>query len=260
MQFDTIEIEIDRNIAFITLSRPRRMNALNFKMIAELNQALDKCIEDSIIRVIVIQGAKGYFCVGFDINEMPETANALEGYIFLEKTGEIFERIELFPKPVIASIEGLALGGGCELALACDLRLASESAQFGLSEINIGLFPAAGGTSRLPRIVGPTMAKEMVFLGERITAHEAYLIRLVNRIFPDGKYAEEVFSFAYKLAQKPPLAIRLAKQSMDRSLSSDPHSSRIIEALLGALILNTEDRKEGIKAFLEKREPIFYGK
>lgn len=257
MQLDTIQMEIDKNIVIITFSRPQKMNTLNSQMIAELNQALDKCTKDSAIRVIVLQGAKKYFCVGADISEVPQIANAFEGYIFLEKMSEIFKKIEFFPKPMIASVQGLALGGGCELALACDFRLASESAQFGLPEIEIGAFPAAGGTSRLPRIIGPTWAKEMVFFGERISAHEAYRIGLVNRVFPDKTHSKEVLSFAYKLALKPPHAIRLAKQSIDQGLSLGSYSARIIEALLGALILDTEDRKEGMKAFLEKRKPIF---
>lgn len=183
MQLDTIQMEIDKNIVIITFSRPQKMNTLNSQMIAELNQALDKCTKDSAIRVIVLQGAKKHFCVGADISEVPQIANAFEGYIFLEKMSEIFKKIEFFPKPVIASVQGLALGGGCELALACDFRLASESAQFGLPEIEIGAFPAAGGTSRLPRIIGPTWAKEMVFFGERISAHEAYRIGLVKSSF-----------------------------------------------------------------------------
>lgn len=257
MQFDTIQMEIDGNIAVVTLNRPQKLNALNSQLVSELTQALDKCAKDSMIRVVVLQGVKKYFCVGADISEVPEMINALKGFIFLEKTREIFIKIELFPKPVIASIEGLALGGGFELALACDLRLASESAQFGVPEIEIGAFPAAGGTSRLPRMIGPTRAKEMVFLGERISAHEAYRIGLVNRVFPDNRFQEEVLTFAHKLAEKAPLAIRLAKQSMDQGFSMDSSSSRIIETLLGAMILDTEDRKEGMEAFLGKEKTHF---
>jgi len=171
----------------------------------------------------------------------------------------VFRKVELHPKPVIAAIEGLALGGGCELALACDLRLASESAQFGVPEVGIGAFPAGGGTSRLPRIIGPTRAKEMVFMGERISAHDAYQMGMINRVFPEDQFKKEVISYTDKLAKKAPLAIRLAKQSMDHGFSLDNHSSRVIEALFGGMALGTEDGKEGMKAFYEKREPVFRG-
>ena len=250
MKWDTIQMDTDtdRNVSFITLNRPERMNALNFQLIAELTEALDRCAEDELINVVVLQGAMRYFCVGADIKEVSELEGACQLYSFLDKVRIMFQKIELLPKPVVAAVQGFALGGGCELALACDLRLAAESAEFGVPEIQIGAIPGGGGTSRLSRVIGPTWAKEMVFLGERVSAHEASRVGLVNRVFPNDRFKEEVLSYAHKLGQKAPLAIRFAKQSIDCSFSIDPSSSRIIEVLSGALVHDTEDRKEGMKA------------
>ncbi|MFH1950403.1 MAG: enoyl-CoA hydratase [Pseudomonadota bacterium] len=260
MQWDTIRMKTDGSISFITLNRPERMNALNFKLTAELTQALDKCAEDNSVNVVVLQGAPRFFCVGADITEVSDLTSAGQLYSFLDKVRVMFQKIEFLPKPVVAAVEGYALGGGCELALACDLRLASESARFGVPEIEIGAIPGAGGTSRLPRVIGPTRAKEMVFFGEQISAHEAYRIGLVNRVFPDDEFKDDVLSYVQKLAQKAPVAIRFAKQSINCGLTIDPTSSRIIEALSGSVVHDTEDRKEGMKAFLEKRKPVFQGK
>jgi enoyl-CoA hydratase len=236
------------------------MNALNSQLVAELAQAIDTCVEDNTSNVLVLRGTEKFFCVGADIAEVTELQSTGQFYSFLDRVRVLFQKIEYLPKPVIAAVEGYALGGGCELALACDLRLASESAQFGVPEIDIGAIPGAGGTSRLPSVVGPTRAKEMVFFGEPVPAHEAYRIGLVNRVFPKAEFEEEVVAYAQKLARKAPLAIRFAKQSINCGLTLDPTSSRIIEALSGSLVHDTEDRKEGMKAFLEKRKATFRGK
>ena len=259
MDWDTIRMEIDENMAIITIDRPKQMNALNAHLLGEMMQALDKAAKDQLVRVVVIQGTKKFFCAGADISEVVKMTGAYKGFIFLQKAGEVFKKLESLPKPVVAAVQGLALGGGCELALACDLRLASESARFGVPEVAIGAFPAGGGTSRLPRIIGPTRAKEMVFFGEPVSGREALEMGLVNRVFADDTFGEEVLAYARKLAQKAPVAIRLAKQSMDSGYSLDNHSSRDIEALLGAMAMGTEDGKEGMRAFAEKRKPVFRG-
>jgi len=260
MRWDTIQMRTTAKIAYITLNRPRSMNALNFKLIAELTEALDKFGEDEAVHVVVLQGAPRFFCVGADIKEVSELTRAIQLYGFLDKVRAVFQTIELLPKPVVAAVEGYALGGGCELALACDLRLAAESAQFGVPEVEIGSIPGAGGTSRLPRLVGPARAKEMVFFGESISAQEAYSIGLVNRVFPTDSFKENVETYAQKLAQKAPLAVRFSKQSINCGLTIDPASSRIMEALSGSVVHDTEDRQEGMKAFLEKRKATFRGK
>lgn len=260
MRWDTIQTRTTARIAYITLNRPQRMNALNSKLIAEMTDALNRFGEDESVNVVVLQGAPKFFCVGADITEVSDLTGAGQLYDFLDKVLVMLQKIEFLPKPVVAAVEGYALGGGCELALACDLRLAAESARFGVPEIEIGAIPGAGGTSRLPRVVGPTWAKEMVFFGEPISAQEAYRIGLVNRVFPDDEFKDDVLSYTQKLAQKAPVAIRFAKQSINCGLTIDPASSRIIEALSGSIVHDTEDRKEGMKAFLEKRKPVFKGK
>jgi enoyl-CoA hydratase len=255
MPWSTLLIEKNGKKAVLTLNRPERMNSLNSKLIKELIQALGKCCEDDSVRVVVIQGNHKVFCAGTDIAELNQIANLLDGYAFLVKVRDLFRKIELFPKPVIAAVEGLALGGGCELALACDLRLAAESAEFGLPEIDLGALPGGGGTSRLPRIVGLAKAKEMVFLGERVSAREAYRIGMVNQVFSNDIFREEVSAFSHRLTKKSKKGIYLAKLSMDYGLSVDLNTARDVEVLFGAVALSSSETKEGVKAFLEKRKP-----
>lgn len=261
MKSDTVvmETDADKKISFITLNRPKRMNALSSQLIAELTEALDLCTADGSTQVVILQGAPQFFCVGADITEVSDLAGAGGLYGYLDKVRILFQKIESLSNPVIAAIQGYALGGGCEMALACDLRVASESAQFGLPEIKIGAIPGGGGISRLPRVVGLACAKEMVFFGERISAQEAYRIGLVNRVFPDDRFKEDLLSYAHNLAQKAPLAVRFSKQAMNLAFSLDQTSSRILEIFSGSLVHGSEDRMEGMKAFLEKRNPIFRG-
>lgn len=262
MKWDTIQMQTDtdKKISFITLNRPERMNALNSQLIAELTEALDGCAADQSINVVVLQGAPKFFCVGADISEVGPLERAGQLYDYLDRVRVLFQKIESLPKPVIAAVEGYAVGGGCELALACDLRIAAESAKFGLPEIEIGAIPGAGGTSRLSRVVGLSRAKEMVFFGERISAEEAYRIGLVNKVFPVDRFKEETLSYAHKLAQKPTLAIRFSKQAIGLAFNLDLTTSRILEIFTGSIVHDTEDRREGMKAFLEKRKPVFRGK
>jgi len=245
--------------AIIELHRPDKKNSLNSKLRQELEGLLEELEENRCVRAVIITGGEEIFSAGADINEFTEINTAESAYKHSREFQRLFDRIESLPQPVIAAVSGYALGGGFELALACDSRIASETAKFGLPEIKIGAFPAGGGTQRLPRLIGAARAKEMIFFGEPIGAKEALSLGLVTRVVPKERLLEEAKALAGRLADLPRLALEASKKAINAGLEMDLASALELEArLLGTLAL-TCDLKEGTEAFLEKRRPNFTG-
>jgi enoyl-CoA hydratase len=258
--YKTLIYEKKKNIGILTINRPQKMNAISNELTAELKQLLDDIENDSSIRVLIItgQGDKA-FVAGADISELIDR-NAALGRRVTKERQEIFSRIENLQVPVIAAVNGYALGGGLELALACSVRICSNTAQFGAPEVKLGIIPGDGGTQRLPRLVGLGRAMEMILTGDFIDAEEAFRIGLVNRVFPHDLLMQKTMELAQKIASRPPLAIRFAKDAVNRSQAGSPTSGYTLESYLHALSCTTEDKNEGISAFLEKRKGKFKGK
>ena len=246
-------------VATIELYRPQKKNSLNGEMRGELEECLKELARDRDTRAVVITGGEEIFCAGADISEIQESGSAEEAYQHAREFQLLFDLVEGLPQPVIAAVSGYALGGGCELALACDFRIASQTARFGLPEIKIGAFPGGGGTQRLPRLIGASKAKEMIFPGDPIGADEALSLGLVTKVVPKEKLAEEAQAFAAKLAALPRLALQASKASINKGLEIDLASGLELEARNFGTLATTHDLKEGTLAFLEKRKPNFTG-
>ena len=260
MSYTTILVEkkAQERVGIITLNRPDVRNAINPAMRAELLQAFMDMENDPELRAVIITGGSKIFAAGADIAAMAEsTSMEMFGQSAL---WDLTLKMEASKKPVIAAISGFCLGGGCELAMGCDIRIASESAQFGQPEINIGIIPGAGGTVRLTRLVGVSKAKELVLTGKIIQAAEALAIGLINRIVPDDKLMEEAIAMAKLITRHSPVAIGLAKHSVQNAVDVDIHTGKSIERACFSLAFASEDQKEGMKAFLEKRKPNYKGK
>lgn len=249
----------DGAVATIRLNRPQKKNSLNDEMRQELEQALQAIARKTNVRAVVITGGDEIFCAGADISEMGGPANAEASYRHAREFQMLFDQVESLPQPIIVAVSGYALGGGCELALAADFRIASETARFGLPEIKIGAFPGGGGTQRLTRLIGAAKAKEMILLGDPITAEEALTIGLVMKVTPKDKYLEEATHLATKLAALPRLALQASKMLINRSQDIDLAAGLEFEARTFGAIAHSHDLIEGTKAFLEKRKPIFTG-
>jgi len=259
--YKTIIVEKKNEVMKITLNRPKVLNAINIELITELTHALEDADKDSNVRVIVITGAGRAFSAGADISSFLGWKNVIEAKEFIKQSFEtVFKRIESIGKPVIAMVNGLALGGGWELAMVCDIIITSDKAICGLPEINIGALPGWGGMSRLARLIGIHKAKELVFTGNLITASEAERIGLINKVVPPEKLEEEVMKIANKLKEKSSIALRFAKEAINRSFAPDMDHEVMKDIDTVAIMFTTEDFKEGIKAFLEKRKPEFKGK
>ena len=247
----------ERDIALIALNRPDKLNALDMKTRMEISDAIDEIEERA--RVLIITGKGKAFAAGADINELSRRTPF--EYIKLSKYGTwLNNRIENLEIPVIAGINGYALGGGCELVMACDIRIASEKARFGQPELNLGIMPGVGATQRLPRLVGLGMAKKLIFTGEIIDAQEALRIGLVEEVVEHERLMERCFEIARKIAEKPPLAIKMVKRALNATRTMGLEDGLRYEVALASLLFSTEDAKEGLRAFLEKREPEFKGK
>ena len=258
--YNTLIYEKKDNIGVLTVNRPDKLNALSNELTEELQHLLDEIEKDVDLRVVVITGAGDKaFVAGADINELVER-DALKGRDVSRFRQALFARIENLPVPVIAAVNGYALGGGLELALACNIRIASEKAQFGAPEVKLGIIPGDGGTQRLPRLVGLGRAMELVLTGDFIDAQEAHRIGLVNRVVSPDELMESVMTLAKKIASRPPLAVKYAKEAVNRSQEGDTASGYALESYLHALACTTEDKTEGVAAFLEKREGQFKGK
>ena len=258
--YNTLIYEKKDDVGILTLNRPEKMNALSHELTVELKKALDAIEEDKNLRALVITGAGvKAFVAGADINELVDR-DALLGREVSRFRQELFSRIENLAIPVIAAVNGYALGGGLELALACNIRIAAESAKFGAPEVKLGIIPGDGGTQRLPRLVGLGRAMEMILTGDFVDAREAFRIGLANAVVPDGELMETAMALAQKIASRPPLAVKYAKEAVNRSQEGDAVSGYALESYLHALSCTTEDKKEGVAAFLEKRKGQFQGK
>ncbi len=258
MNYSVIRMEMERNegIAWITLNRPDRLNVINADMRKEVLHALEEVGADEEVRVVVVQGeGEKAFSAGADITEL-QASNPQD----LIELGEFFDAPTRCSKPVIAAIDGYALGGGLELALACDFRLLSKRSQVGQPEIHLGTIPGGGGTQRLARLLGTSRAKELCMLGERIMADVADQWGLADRVFANEEFETKVRAFARQLASRAPIAICLIKRVISEGLEAPLSAGLLIEREAFALTFNTEDMKEGVKAFLSKREPVFKGK
>lgn len=259
MAYNTIIYEQDKAIAYITLNRPQSMNSLNSELLAELDSAIDATVANNEISVVIIKGGEKFFAAGADIKEIDNLTSPLEAHNFVTRVQSAINRIELIPKPVIAAVSGYALGGGCELALACDIRIAAENAMFGLPEIKLGVIPGGGGTQRLPRLIGVGRAKELLFTGDPINAQEAYRIGLANKVVPLESLLDEAKKMASVLIERPSVALMMNKIAVNDGMNMDMRSALAYEVRCFATLFSTEDQKEGIKAFIEKRKPNFKG-
>ena len=248
-------------MARITVNRPEVLNALNHATMVELSAAIDELDHDRAVRAVILTGAGNKaFVAGADIGELCAIANAAEGAEFAAWGQGVLFKIENLSKPVIAAINGYALGGGCELAMACDIRMAADSAKLGQPEINLGIIPGYGGSQRLPRLVGKGRAKWLIFAGDMISAQEALRIGLVDFVLPAGELMRAAKKLARKIASKAPLAVSWAKRSINVGAETDLVTACAYEASQFGLACSTEDRMEGTTAFLEKRPPQFKGK
>jgi len=260
MEFKNTLYEKSEGIATITFNCPEKRNPLNEETIREILAHLEDAKNDENIRVVVFTGAGDRaFSSGADLNMM-KGATAVRGTELSRIGQHMCDYIEALEKPVIAAINGYALGGGIELAMACDIRIASENAQIGQPEINVGLIPGWGGTQRLPRFVGKGIAKEMIFTGKRIDAKTAERLGLVNAVVPADQLKAKVKELALELVSKPPIAIKLSKALINNSTETHPEVGLWQEAEAFGLVASTEDFNEGVTAFLEKRKPQFKGK
>lgn len=251
--------QIEGAVAVLQLNRVQKKNSLDAALRHEIEERLKEIAEDKRVRVVILTGGEEIFCAGADISELTGAASAEAAYQHGREFQILFDRIEALRQPVIAAVSGYALGGGCELSLSCDFRIASESAKFGLPEIKIGAFPGGGGTQRLPRLIGAAKAKEMIFLGDPIGAEQALALGLVLKVVPKEKLLEEAKAFAAKLAALPRLAMEASKMLINRGLEMDLASALELEARSLGCLANTHDLQEGTRAFLEKRKPNFTG-
>jgi len=259
MAYENIIYEVDEGIATITFNRPKALNALNGALLADLSDALDQVAADEDIRVLILTGAGDKaFVAGADISELA-TFNPLSAKKFAGFGQNVINKLQELPIIVIAAVNGFALGGGTEMAIACDFIYASENAKFGQPEINLGLIPGFGGTQRLPRLIGTNMAKELIYTGKMISAAEGNQIGLVNKVVALESLMEEVINVAKAIAAKGKVSLRAAKQAVNNGMNVDLISGLNIEIDAFALSFSSPDAKEGTSAFLEKRKPSFSG-
>jgi enoyl-CoA hydratase len=257
MAYTSSLTETRGRVGLITLNRPQAFNALNPTLLAELMEALAAFDGDEGIGAIVVAGSERVFAAGADIKFMADSsADQMRSNGFVE----LFDGIRRVGKPVIAAVSGFALGGGCELAMACDLIVASETAKFGQPEVTLGVIPGAGGTQRLTRAVGKAVAMEMVLNNRTLTAAEALGFGLVNRVVPPARVLDEAMSLAAEIAERAPLAVRAAKEAVNSAFESSLAEGLAEERRLFYSLFDTRDQKEGMKAFIEKRKPEWKGK
>jgi Enoyl-CoA hydratase/carnithine racemase len=256
--YETITVERRGAVALLTINRPDKLNALNKKVHEEGVAALDELRKDESVRVLVITGAGGKsFIAGADISEFEGQTPVTQRSLFHEKT--LFNSLDTFPKPVIAMVNGFCLGGGNELALACDLRICSENARFSQPEINLGIIPGGGGTQRLTHLVGEGRAMEVILTGDMIDAKTAEIIGLVNHVYPADELEAKTMELAGKIAEKAPIALQLCKEAVKFASRSNLDEGLRREVDLFAICFSTDDKQEGVSAFLEKRKPVFKG-
>ena len=260
MTFDNLLLERDGAIAVVTLNRPKVLNALNNQTLAELASCMAGLKADPEVRAIILTGSgEKSFVAGADINELA-ALSPVEGQAHARRGQLIFDAIEQLGKPVIAAVNGFALGGGCELAMACTIRLAADTARFGQPEVNLGLIPGYAGSQRLPRLVGKGIAMEILLTGDMVGAQRAYEIGLVNRVVPAAELMAEARKLAGALAAKAPIAVRFILDAVNHGAEAPFAVGEYLETSLFGTIASSEDMREGTKAFLEKRKPVWQGK
>jgi enoyl-CoA hydratase/carnithine racemase len=255
-----LQVESDHGVVLLKLNRPEVMNALNFSLLNALETEIEKLRFDHNVRVVIITGeGERAFCSGADLKER-STMDPVEVKKFILTIRNLFTSIEQLNKPVIAAVNGIALGGGTELALACDIRIASENASMGLTETRLGIIPGAGGTQRLPRLIGVGKAKELIFTGRRVNAKEAFDIGLVNLVCPLETLTEHCRKMAAMICEAAPIAVEQAKYAINFGIETDIQTGMAIESNAYWVTVPTEDRVEALNAFREKRKPVFKGK
>jgi enoyl-CoA hydratase len=257
MAYENIIVTVDGPVCLLQLNRPKALNALNRPTMDELIDAFTIYDADDAIHCFVLHGSEKAFAAGADIKEMAE-ASAAE--MLARDQFAKWDRIRKVRKPIIAAVSGFALGGGCELAMHCDIIIASETAKFGQPEINLGVIPGAGGTQRLTRAVGKGIAMEMILSGRMLTGEEMMRAGLVNRVVPPEVYLQEALALAHEIATKPPVAVRMAKDAILKSFDTTIETGLEYERKNFYLLFATDDMREGMKAFIEKRKPVFQGK
>ena len=254
MSFETLLVDHDDRVAVVTINRPKVLNALNSQTVNELQQVMQQLQQDSGVRAIVLTGAgEKSFVAGADINELAVLSPA-DVQQHARRGQKVFDEIEHLGKPVVAAVNGFALGGGCELAMACTVRVAAETARFGQPEINLGIIPGYAGSQRLPRLVGKGVALEILLSGDMISAARAYEIGLVNKVVPAADLLAEAKKLAHALAAKAPIATRYIIEAVNHGFEMSLADAQYLEASLFGLVASTDDMKEGTKAFLEKRK------
>lgn len=256
-KFDYLEVSVRDAVGYITLNRPNVLNAINRQMVSEIVTVLERYDRDDSVRAILINGKGRAFAAGADIDEM-----AQDGSIEFELLNQFAEwdRISLVKKPIICAVQGFALGGGFELALACDIIFATDTTEFGFPEVNLGVMPGAGGTQRLTKLMGRTKALEFLWTGENISAQEAYNRGVINRMISPELLFEEADKFTRQLTKQSPLSLRLIKESVNKAVDYSLYEGMQFERKNLYLLFSSEDQKEGMNAFLEKRQPNFKGK
>lgn len=259
--YDNILVERQGTTGVITINRPGVLNALNTATIEEISRALEELGTDDGVRAIVMTGAGNRaFVSGADIAELESLESAEQGYEHSRRTHHLLGRMQRLPKPVIMAVNGYALGGGAELAMAGDMIIAADTARFGQPEVNLGIIPGFGGTQRLPRLIGRTRALELILTGSLIDAEEAFRLGLVNRVVPAAELMDAALALANTIAEKGPVAVALAKRAVYEGLNANPTAGNDIETTYFGLAIGTEDRREGTQAFLEKRKPNWRNK
>ncbi|HMF89141.1 MAG TPA: enoyl-CoA hydratase-related protein [Candidatus Angelobacter sp.] len=257
---ENVRLEKKNQIAYVTIDRPKVLNALNMATMAELSEVFTELAADREIRVVILTGSgEKAFVAGADINELQKN-NPVEAKAYTHRGQAVLDLIENLGKPVIACINGFALGGGCEIAMACTMRLASENAKLGQPEVKLGIIPGYGGTQRLPRLVGTGLAMQMLLTGEMISAQEAHRIGLVNEVLPGDKLVSRAEEIATKIIANAPLAIQYCMEAVNQGLNMTLQEGLFLEATLFGICSASEDKKEGTTAFLEKRKANFQGK
>lgn len=260
MAYENIILEKEDYLAILYVNRPKALNALNKDTLSEIRMAIEDVTADKGIKVMIVTGAGDKaFVAGADIAYM-QPLSGVEAREFSDYGEKTMRMLELMEKPVIAAIKGFALGGGCELAMACDIRLAADNALFAQPEVGLGVIPGFGGTQRLPRLIGEGRAKELTYTADTINAEEAYRLGLVNHVYPAEQLMDEAKKMAAKIAKKAPLAVAFAKFTIGKGLQADLDTAMSIESDMFGMCSSTSDQKEGMRAFLEKRKPVFQNK